>query len=431
MMRAPVAVAVAALVAGSLVPSYAGAVAAETCRGQAATHVGTAGEELVGTDGDDVIVTNGATRAYGLDGNDTICVTGRTFDTYAGFGDDVVDGSAATKATGASAELGGGSDTYLGSAGYDEVNSGDGDDVRKGLVPGTDVIDTGDGGDFVTLGADGQASLDQVRLGPGGDGVEIRGQVPATLDGGTGRDTIRMRSRTPSDWRFDGRTGVFTVDGVPMPPAVSFSIYDFTRLRWASLEVRGGDGSERVLARKRGYVVKDGPFRARMGGGNDLVEVRTGHTGPFNGGPGNDSVILANESNKDLGGRFTADLVHDYYRLQGTAEVAIKGIENFSGFYFDSALIVGDGAANRLRATGCGLVIRGGAGDDFLSGLQSKGCYDSGGRGLTAYGEAGNDVMDGSNIDDVLIGGTGFDVARGRDGRDRCVAERRSDCELR
>ncbi|GAB3242783.1 hypothetical protein [Nocardioides dilutus] len=429
-MRAPVAAAVAALAAGSLMPSYAAASAAETCRGQAATHVGTSGQELVATDGADVIVTNSASRVYALDGNDLICVTGRTFDTFAGFGDDVVDGSAASKATGASADLGGGSDTYLGSVGYDQVNAGDGDDVRRGLVPGTDVIDTGDGGDFVVLGADGQASGDQVRLADGGDAVEIRGQVPTTLDGGSGRDVIRMRSRTPSDWRFDGRTGVFTVDGAPMPPAVSFSIYDFTQLRWASLDVRGGDGSERVLAQKRRFAVKDGPFRARMGGGNDQIEVRTGHTGPFNGGPGNDSVLLANENNKDLGGRFTANLVRDYYQLQGTAKVAIKSIENFSGFYFDAALIVGDSADNRLRATGCGLVIHGGAGDDFLSGLQSKGCHDSGGRALTAYGEAGNDVMDGSNINDVLLGGGGFDVARGRDGRDRCVAERRFDCEL-
>jgi Ca2+-binding RTX toxin-like protein len=429
-MRAQVAVAVVALVAGSFLPSHASARAAETCRGQAATHVGTSGEELVGTDGVDVIVTNSASRVYALDGNDLICVTGRTFDTFAGFGDDVVDGSAAAKATGASADLGGGSDTYVGSVGYDKVNAGDGYDVRRGLVPGTDVVDTGGGEDFVILGADGLASDDQVRLADGGDAVEIRGQVPTTLDGGPGRDVIRMRSRTPSDWRFDGRTGVFTVDGAPMPPAVSFSTYDFTGLRWASLAVRGGEGSERVLAQKRGYVVKDGPFRARMGGGNDQVEVRTGHTGPFNGGPGNDSVLLANESNQDLGGRFTAHLVDDYYRLQGGAKVAIKSIENFSGFSFDAALIVGDSADNRLRATGCGLVIRGGAGDDFLSGFQSKGCYDSGGRAVTAYGEGGNDVMDGSNIADVLLGGPGFDVARGRDGRDRCVAERRFDCEL-
>ena len=45
----------------------------------------------VGTDGDDVIVTNGSWVIYAADGNDRVCVTGDTGLVYAGFGDDVVD----------------------------------------------------------------------------------------------------------------------------------------------------------------------------------------------------------------------------------------------------------------------------------------------------------------------------------------------------
>ena len=429
-MRTTVAVAASALVAAAFVPSYVAASAGETCQGQAATHVGTPGAELVGTAAADVIVTNGASKVFALDGDDLICITGRTFDTSAGFGDDVVDGSGASKATGAGADLGGGSDTYLGSAGFDDVNAGDNDDVRRGQVPGTDVIDTAGGGDLVRVGADGVASDDQVRLGAGRDLVEVRGGVPTTLDGGAGRDSIRMRNGVPADWRVDGESGVFVVNGSAMPPASSFSAYDFTLLRWSSLKFRGGPKAEQLYAQKLSFVVKDGPLSARMGGGNDKIEVRTGHTGPFNGGAGRDTIDVANESNRDLGGLFTADLTRDRYRLGDTKAVGIKGIENLHAGSFDSAVVIGDSRANRLQVSGCDMKVYGGAGDDYLSGFQSKPCVEVGGRGVSAYGQDGNDMLDGSNIADVLVGGPGFDVARARDGRDRCVAERRFDCEL-
>ena len=46
---------------------------------------------IVGTDGDDVIVTKGSRVIFALDGNDRVCVTGKSGQVYAGFGDDVVD----------------------------------------------------------------------------------------------------------------------------------------------------------------------------------------------------------------------------------------------------------------------------------------------------------------------------------------------------
>jgi hypothetical protein len=73
------------------------AVAGETCQGQAATLVGSTDvTTLVGTDGDDVIVTNGSWVIYADDGNDRVCVTGRPGRVHAGVGDDVVDATAAS-----------------------------------------------------------------------------------------------------------------------------------------------------------------------------------------------------------------------------------------------------------------------------------------------------------------------------------------------
>ncbi len=71
------------------------AVAGETCQGEAATVVGSPEVmTLLGTDGDDVIVTNGSWAIFADDGNDRVCVTGNPGLVYAGFGDDVVDSTA-------------------------------------------------------------------------------------------------------------------------------------------------------------------------------------------------------------------------------------------------------------------------------------------------------------------------------------------------
>ncbi len=76
-----------------LAPTTASAVE-ETCRGEAATIVGTAGN-VTGTGGDDVIVTSDATRVDALDGDDVVCVRQGGTDTgpvlvVTGPGDDVV-----------------------------------------------------------------------------------------------------------------------------------------------------------------------------------------------------------------------------------------------------------------------------------------------------------------------------------------------------
>ena len=79
----------------------------------------------------------------------------------------------------------------------------------------------------------------------------------------------------------------------------------------------------------------------------------------------------------------------------------------------------------------CGGVVRGGPGNYLIfAGLVDV--HDTC-LGITAYGEAGNDVLRGSDVDDVLIGGPGRDRAYGGDdqGNDRCRAEVRRGCESR
>lgn len=417
-----------ALLTAGLAPAAAAHAAVETCRGETATLVGVEGEPLVGTDGDDVIVSNGASNIKALDGDDLICLTRNSFDLKAGFGDDVVDVSADKH--GADVDLGGGSDTFYGSGSQDHVNAGDGDDARRGLPIGTDVIDTGDQMDFVATGVEGLPNLDTVRLGDAKDIAEVRGAVPALLDGGAGRDTLKLRNKQASAYIIDATTGTVTRDAIAMLPAASFAIWDVSELRWSSLDFQGSDRSDRLTAIKLGWKVKDGPLTADLGDGRDTLEIRLGNTGPFNGGEGRDRIEIRNESNRDLGGPFVANLRSDTYRFEGDAVVAIPGFEDLYAYSFAGGFITGDAGRNRLQAAGCPIVIRGGAGNDYLDGSSSKQCITDGpARGATLYGGAGDDRMIGSGLADRLYGGPGRDTAFGSSGRDVCAAEVRTDCE--
>lgn len=120
---------------------------AATCRGYAATVVGTAaGETLMGTPGRDVIAAlGGSDSVFALGGNDLVC---------AGGGNDLV-------------KAGGGTDRVFGVGGRDRLLGGAGPDLLKG----------GAGGDRLK----GNAGADRLR---GGRGVD-------TCRGGAGVDSVR------------------------------------------------------------------------------------------------------------------------------------------------------------------------------------------------------------------------------------------------
>ena len=133
MLHRSIAFTVTALVAGALlVPPPASATAAgETCQGRPATIVGT-GPDVVGTPGDDVIVSGTSMFVDAGAGNDLICLTGPNYvHTDAGPGDDVVDASVTTAVnpeTSTSTDLGTGRDRFLGSPINDGVFSDGVDD---------------------------------------------------------------------------------------------------------------------------------------------------------------------------------------------------------------------------------------------------------------------------------------------------------------
>jgi hypothetical protein len=143
------------LLAGLVLPATPAAAAPATCFGLTPTIVGTPGESLTGTPGPDVVVTNGARSVDTLAGADSVCVTGRTFTVKSGPDDDRVDWTSPRH--GGSVDLGGGSDSFVSSAGSSFVDSGDRDDARAGVALGVDTITTGSGRDTVITGHAGAA----------------------------------------------------------------------------------------------------------------------------------------------------------------------------------------------------------------------------------------------------------------------------------
>lgn len=131
--RAIGSIAGAMLVASVCMMSTAGAAEAATCFGAQATIVGTPGDDdIVGTDGADVIVSGGGDdRVRGGRGADLIC---------AGAGNDQAwGGKAADRISG-----GAGDDNLAGFFGDDEL-LGQGGDDQLVLDPGDDVVDGGIG----------------------------------------------------------------------------------------------------------------------------------------------------------------------------------------------------------------------------------------------------------------------------------------------
>lgn len=180
-----VALGVIAAAALSLAPpGTAPAVAGgATCLGQDVTMVGTPGEQLMGTPGDDVIDGNGAGKIIAGAGDDVICVNGATRRVIVrdGRGDDAID--AREFAGGAIvARLGAGSDDYYGSRRPDFVWS------ELGGAQDSDLVRTYAGEDSVTAFDEQDVRDVRIDLGPGDDETYFDGLVAVRVFGGTGRD---------------------------------------------------------------------------------------------------------------------------------------------------------------------------------------------------------------------------------------------------
>ena len=302
-------------------PVAASAVSAEarSCLGMGATIVGSS-DVIEGTEGADVVITNGAGVVTTLGGNDLVCITGHTpsgtgvFDT--GSGDDRIDASAVNpKQFQVGVLLGPGADELIGGPASELVNAADetlGDTDR-------DVIDTAGGRDEVSSGSQLSSNLvtqDVISLGAQADSLWLY-SPGATLVGGTGRDKVTFALDSPrgASWMIDNRRQRASADGVVIASWSSFAIFTFL-----GPVVRGPFTFRGSGTRERLVVITPHRWRldVRMGGGDDrLIAGRGAPDSLYDGGKGSDvlehfsksATLLGREGNDVLRGGNDNDIL--------------------------------------------------------------------------------------------------------------------------
>jgi len=192
----------------------------ETCRGEAATIVGTPGnpallgsDGIVGTEGRDVLVTNGAFKVTTRGGDDLVCVTSPGAPSVkrviidAGAGDDDVDGTTAPDWI-AQVELGEGADRFEGGDAGNVVYAAYSDPTPVDTE--RDVLIGGAGSDRVHSGVVGEPNPDVIATGAGNDSLVYSGVTTAdgSIDGGAGVDEF-----SPSALPRSGNTVVDNAAG--------------------------------------------------------------------------------------------------------------------------------------------------------------------------------------------------------------------------
>lgn len=413
-----------------LVPTGAQA-AAETCRGLPATLVGAPDQRLVGTEGPDVVVTNGAQSLTALGGNDTICVTGTpvtsgqvVIDIDAGGGDDHVEAS--VQGRGTAAVLGAGADTFV-------SGNGAGHSVYAGtsrLASSTDTeadsVRITAGSASVTSGQVGAVNSDTVAINDGtvvwngrssGQGpVTAAGQGFLVLGGVTGSTVIDAgkgyASSESSSLGFTGFTG-FTFSGGSAGDTLTFRGTGADE----RLEVFAPDGVERDVTMRGGD-----DFYGTNGTGTRSSKAR--------GGTGRDEVLLALPKYT-----VTADL--DSSRAvarKGRTRKVVKtpAFEDLS-LTARRGVVDGTPGAEQIIVAACRVNVSGDRGKDVIAATDElddvwpvRDCSR-----YSAYlsGGVGRDTLLGGPGDDRLIGGPGRDTIDGGSGRDVCEGERRRLCE--
>jgi Ca2+-binding RTX toxin-like protein len=267
---------------------------APTCNGLEATMAtGEIGQSLLGTAGDDVVITGGATRVDTGAGDDSICVTGKgTVVINAGPGDDFVGARAHQGRSIVS--LGFGDDRFFGGDGPDRVWSQEA--TNQTSSSDQDLIITYGGDDYVITGSSTALNSDTVLLGAGNDVLVAYGfSASATLSGGPGTNLLQPLPgpEVRGDWRFDNVAGEALMDDITRLSWSAFQRFTLTGLQGDRLRFRGSSASEVVKAAGTCQVV----LRGRAG--NDRLTV---DDEGCNGLLAGDALLVGGSGNDQLKG---------------------------------------------------------------------------------------------------------------------------------
>jgi len=330
--------------------------------------VGAADEIHAGSGDDAVYAEFGDDAVWGDDGNDTISGGEDDDALYGGNGNDRLAGDDYGQLIGATVTTPIGNDVIDGGAGND-VLFGDG---------GVDILFGGDGNDMVRGNNDiAQAGVSPTAADDGDD----------YLSGGAGNDSLVGDSGADTLLGDDGDDTLFG-DGDSTP--VTYQGDD---------HLEGGAGNDYLRGYGGADTLSGGLGNDTLYGeaGDDYLDVGedAGGVATINtayGGDGNDTILGA------LGQQNT--LVGD------AGDDAITGEGHVWGEAGNDTLIVRGGYVDVI---GRQSVAQGGDGDDVIR-------LPNG--GVSAYGEAGNDVLEGGGGTSYMSAGDGDDVVAGGEGNE-------------
>ncbi len=334
-------------------------------------------EELVNNleSGNDIILGGtGSDTITGEEGNDLI---------IGGVGHDLLKGND-------------GNDTIYGRSGNDIINGNDGDDYISG-GDGYDTI-SGDEGNDVLYGNGG---LDIISGGAGNDFI-YGGSGNDQLDGNGGNDLIYGGSGTNI---IKGGAGNDTITGG--------EDYD---------KIEGGADNDTIFGRSGGDDLhgNDGNDIISAGQGNDILEDGKGSDNLIGGADNDIFIITKNDDNADIDTIEDFDASKDRIIIKVDYENPItfthlqsKMSQNGSNteINFDNGqqIIIKDTNVLDLTADNLAIGLAGGVNNDILFGTNNNDML---------FGEAGDDIIYGQDGNDELWGGKGADILYGQEGND-------------
>ena len=396
-------------------PSPASAVG-ETCNGLAATIIGTPGGNAVGTPGDDVIVSNGATYIYGADGNDVICTTGSLpqknfyISISGGRGNNFIDRSGdLDPAVQTHVSLYGDAETFIGGPGADQVTL-----EKTTPFAGPVSVQTGDGDDSVFVDHVSRFALPAaVDTGAGADLVSVSDTIAnLAVTAGDGTDTLATEDTQVGAITADAQAGRVTFGPGNQLPFTGIDTYSFSLANFRStVSFVGSPLPEEVQLEGRGQLSS-----ADLGGGDDVVrfDMFTKPRTELKGGSGQDRLELMADNESDV----HVDLAHHWFSARAHHRSRLRQFEDVSAGG-GLVTIAGDGRDNDLEWWGCaGGTVNGAGGNDTISPLPAARVCSK--MTMHATGGPGSDRLTGGPTGDTLDGGPGRDKADGRSGVDTC-----------
>lgn len=325
----------------------------------------------------------------GTAGNDTLVGSDFSDTLDGGQGDDLLDGRGGNDLL-----IGGaGNDTLYGGAGDDTLNGGDGDDWLDG-GQGYNQLSGGQGNDTYVLGEGYSAILevagggiDTVRssvshgLGAAIENLVLTGS--ANIEG-FGNELNNELTGNAGNNKLEGRDGNDRLDGGA-----------------GNDQLSGGKGDD-VYFFSRGWgqdVVTD------YGDGFDSIQFAAGIL------PGDLQLIhQGDDLLLSLKGTSDSLRVVGYFTGNGVGANAIEEIRFANGNVW---------TITQVR----NLVLKGGDGNDLITGFSTADTLDGGLGNDTLYGADGNDLLIGGSGNDLLDGGTGNDTLIGGLGDDTYVVD--------